>query len=195
MNHICRHRRNINAVVGSARIEIWNCAEKDLCTEQDHGRKLADGSTPMAVCETCPLFSARGAQTFTAIADSNSPTGFTWNCNAATLRRIGFYPLAGGDIVTVEPSPDPVPAEPVGDVLHALLESIGIRRSGCPVCEEWRRRMNRGIRWCEDNRGAILGRLNEMAKTATWREALAVAGWIWGMDLNRLKHSNGRNGS
>ena len=98
------------------------------------------------------------------------------------MNRIGFLPLSASDAVTVEPAPVEAPAEqiepaePVGDILHELLESIGIRRSGCSVCAEWQARMNKGVRRCEDNRGAILGRLNEMAKTASWREALAVAG-------------------
>lgn len=172
MNNPCRHRRNISAMIGRT-IKVWSCAERDLCTEQDHGRKLADGITPMAVCESCPLFSARGSQTFSAIASESSPTGYTWNCTPAQLQRIGFYPLSAGCTVTIEPEPEPV-REPVGDELHKLLDEIGIRRSGCPVCAEWQQRMNRGVRWCTENRAAILGRLNEQAKTASWIEALSA---------------------
>jgi len=55
----CNHRRSRNAVASG--IEIWNCAERKLCTELDHGRKLMDGST-MAVCATCPLHTAKTTQ-------------------------------------------------------------------------------------------------------------------------------------
>jgi len=35
-------------------IDIWHCAQRGLCTVDDHGRTLLDGS-PMPICTGCPL--------------------------------------------------------------------------------------------------------------------------------------------
>lgn len=186
----CRHRRKRSAVVGATRLEIWNCAERGLCTEQDHGRKMMDGA-PMAVCETCPLFAERDesapqSQTdgwiqLTAVASTDSPTGFGWTGDGVTA-AVGFWPKAITDTVRVRRDMVPVIApkshqELVGDHLHQILEECGVKRSACSACHEFRRKMNAwGVAGCAMHRAEIIQRLDGQAKTASWFDAIRVAG-------------------
>lgn len=150
-----------------------NCVELDA-----HLDAIKSGITaPHYSCESCPLFASRSRETFTAVPCSTSPTGFTWNCTPAQLQRIGFFPLSGGDVVTLEPAqPEAAAAEPVGDRLADILKECGIKRSACSVCHQWQVWMNKGVAWCEENRARILARLNEQAKSASWFETIKVAG-------------------
>ena len=184
----CRHRRTLHSTVGGSNLQIWNCAERELCTEDDHGRKMLDGS-PMAVCSTCPLFAERGESApvtdewvqLTTVESSDSPTGFGWTGEGvATI--VGFWPRAVTDVVRVRRDMIPVPApkshlEPVGDHLHAILEECGVKRSTCGACHELRQKMNAwGIGGCAQHRAEILQRLDSQAKTASWFETIKVAG-------------------
>lgn len=63
--------------------------------------------------------------------------------------------------------------EPVGDILHSILEQCGIKRSTCPACQQWRHWMNAwGVAGCEANRARILARLTDQAKSASWIETI-----------------------
>lgn len=57
MSH-CIHRAASHSLVpsfnGLPQFTVWNCSQRGLCTEADHGLKLADEST-MPVCDGCPL--------------------------------------------------------------------------------------------------------------------------------------------
>ena len=56
--------------------------------------------------------------------------------------------------------------ENVGDKLHEILTECGIKRPTCGECEKWRRRMNEwGVDGSENNRAAILKRLNAEASS------------------------------
>lgn len=55
----CGHRRGLNSTINGS-IHVWNCEQRRFCTENDHGRKLMDGSV-MAVCDTCVFHTGRAA--------------------------------------------------------------------------------------------------------------------------------------
>lgn len=174
---LCRHRRNMIARVHEPLTEVYGCSQFGSCTMEPS--TLKSKGEPLANCETCPLYAARGQETYSAAPSSTSPTGFTWDCTPAQLQRIGFYPTSASDTVTVEPAAyvEPVgAAEPVGDILHEILTECGIKRSACSVCQQWQSWMNQGVQWCEANRGRILARLNDQAKSASWFESIRVAG-------------------
>jgi hypothetical protein len=126
----CRHRRTRNSVIGAARIEVWNCAERGLCTEADHGRKMLDGSL-MAVCETCPLHTDRTKQRQLTIG---MPFYRDWPGLWATIQsiRLNHWEVADQiEIVVIDNDPSGKPNE-AGEHNHSfkarqLCERIGAK--------------------------------------------------------------------
>jgi len=79
--------------------------------------------------------------------------------------------------------------EPVGTAVSEILTSLGIAHTGCGGCLNLIQDMDQGgLAWCDSHREAILTRLRDRAKAASWwttrkAELLALTtGLAWSID-------------